>query len=96
MRNARQQDEETRKRQQEEEQSRQRSPVATDESEEAFDPHAILNVPRDAGKEAIDAAYQEGQRRYAPEHVAHLGPELQEHFKRKAEAVERAYRILTE
>lgn len=63
--------------------------------EDAFDPHAILGVPRDAGKEVIEAAHQQGQLKYALEQVAHLGPELQEHYKRKAEAVERAYRILT-
>jgi hypothetical protein len=84
------------KRQREEEESRQRSRSASVDSEDVFDPYVILDVTREAGKEAIEAAYREGQLKYAPEQVAHLGPELQEHYKRKAEAVERAYRKLNE
>ena len=64
-------------------------------AEEAFDPYDVLGVPRNADKEVIDAAREQLRLKYAPEHVAHLGPELQEHYKRKAEAVERAYRILS-
>ena len=64
-------------------------------AEEVFDPYYVLGVPRDAGKEAVDAACEQLRLKYAPGHVAHLGPELQEHYKRKAEAVERAYRILS-
>lgn len=94
--NAHQREEDARRKQKEEEESRQRSRAATFDTEDLFDPHAILGVPRDAGKEAIEAAYQQGQQKYAPEQVAHLGPELQEHYKRKAEAVDRAYKILTE
>ena len=44
----------------------------------------------------IARGYQQARLQYAPERVAHLGAELQEHYKRKAEAVDRAYRILTE
>ena len=84
------------KRQAEEEDSRQRSRSASVDSEDVFDPYVILGVTREASKEAIDAAYHEGQLKYAPDQVAHLGPELQEHYKRKAEAVERAYRKLAE
>jgi hypothetical protein len=85
------------RRQAEEEESRQRSRSAGvdgADSMDVFDPYVILGVTRDASKEAIDAAYHEGQLKYAPEQVAHLGPELQEHYKRKAEAVEEAYRKL--
>jgi hypothetical protein len=64
-------------------------------SEEVFDPRAILDVPADAAREAIDAAYAAAKAKYAPEQVAHLGPELQAHYKRKAEAVDRAYGVLT-
>jgi hypothetical protein len=87
------------RRQAAEEESRQRSRSAGVDgvdSTDVFDPYVILGVTREAGKEAIDAAYQAGQLKYAPEQVAHLGPELQEHYKRKADAVERAYRKLTE
>jgi len=84
------------RRQKDEEENRQRHREAIADPEDAFDPHTILGVPRDAGREAIDAAFQEGRQKYAPEQVAHLGPELQEHYKRKAEAVERAYRKLSE
>lgn len=62
---------------------------------EVFDPYYVLGVPREAGQEAIDAAREQLRLKYAPAHVAHLGPELQEHYRRKAEAVERAYRILS-
>ena len=92
----RKREEDARRRQQEEEESRQQTRAAAVDSEDVFDPYAILGVPRDASKEAIDAACEEGRLKYAPEQVAHLGPELQEHYKRRAEAVERAYRILTE
>jgi hypothetical protein len=64
-------------------------------SEEVFDPRAILDLPAGAGREVIDAAYVVAKAKYAPEQVAHLGPELQEHYKRKADAVERAYGMLT-
>jgi hypothetical protein len=93
---ARRREEDAERRQKEEEESRQRSRAASVDSEEGFDPYAILGVTPEASKEAVDAAYHEGQLKYAPEQVAHLGPELQEHYKRKAEAVERAYRKLSE
>jgi hypothetical protein len=65
------------------------------EPEEPFDPYVILGVPRGASVEAIQAAYEEARSRYDSENVAYLGPELQEHFKRKAKAVERAFQMLT-
>jgi hypothetical protein len=92
----RRREEDARRREQEEEESRQRSRAAGVEAEDVFDPYAILGVPRDADKEAIDAACQQARLKYAPEQVAHLGSELQEHYRRKAEAVERAYKILSE
>jgi DnaJ-domain-containing protein 1 len=93
---ARQREEHARRRQEQEDESRERSRRAVVDAEAVVDPYLVLGVPGDAGKEAIDAAWQEARSKYAPDQVAHLGPELQAHYKRKAEAVERAYRILTE
>ena len=62
---------------------------------EEFDPYAILGVSRDATTEQIRAAYDEAMSKYDLTHVDHLGPELQEHYKTKAEAVERAFLMLT-
>jgi len=92
---ARQREEARRQLEEEEEASRRRSRAAAVQAEDAFDPYYVLDVPRDAGQATIEAAYRERLLKYAPEHVAHLGPELQEHYKRKAEAVQRAYRILS-
>ena len=92
---ARQREEARRQLEEEQEESRRKSRAAAVDSEEVADPYAVLGVPRDAGQEAIEAACQAGRLKYAQENVAHLGPELQEHYKRKAEAVERAYRILS-
>jgi flagellar biosynthesis GTPase FlhF len=78
--------------QREEEARRQRQTDVT--SDEVFDPCSILGVPRDATHEAIRAAYQEAKLKYDPDQVAHLGAELQEHFKAKAQAVEQAYQQL--
>ena len=93
---ARQREEDARRKEQEEEESRQRSRAAGVDSEDVFDPYAILGVAQDASKEAIETACQQARLKYAPEQVAHLGSELQEHYRLKAEAVERAYKILTE
>ena len=60
-----------------------------------FDPCSVLGVSRDAAQEAIRAAYQEARLKYDPDQVAHLGSELQEHFKAKAQTVEQAYQQLT-
>jgi hypothetical protein len=90
-----QRDESRRQLEEEQEASRRRIRAAALDSENESDPYTILGVSRDAGKEVIEAARQAVLLKYAPEHVAHLGPELQEHYKRKAEAVERAYRILS-
>jgi hypothetical protein len=93
---ARQREEEAARQQKKEDaESRRASGAAAVSAEDLFDPYVILGVPRGAGKEAIDAACQAGRLKYAPEHVAHLGPELQEHYKRKADAVERACQILS-
>jgi preprotein translocase subunit Sec63 len=60
-----------------------------------FDPYTVLGVSRDASQEDIHAAYQEARLKYDADQVDHLGLELQQHFKAKAQAVERAYQQLT-
>jgi hypothetical protein len=62
---------------------------------EAFDPFGVLGVPRGAPPCEIEEAYQAARRRYDPGEVAHLGAELRDHFREKAEAVERAYEQLS-
>jgi hypothetical protein len=84
-------DEEARRRAEEEAQERSRFGAA----EEAFDPHAVLGLPADASAETIRAAYEQAKSKYDADHVAHLSAEVQEHFRAKAEAVERAYLLLT-
>ena len=88
----RQREEDARQRQEEE--ARQRSQLAV-ASPDVFDPYAVLGVPRDASKEDIHIAYQAAKLKYDPDHVAHLSPEVQEHFKAKAQAADRAYQELT-
>jgi hypothetical protein len=72
------------------EESRQRSRAAV-ESDEVVSPFAILGVPPGADRAAIDAAYEAARLKYSSDQVAHLSPEIQEHYRQKAEAVERAY-----
>jgi hypothetical protein len=64
-------------------------------AEEVFEPYSVLGVARDASQEDIHAAYQEARLKYDADQVAHLGTDLREHFKVKAQAVERAYQQLT-
>ena len=58
-------------------------------------PYAVLGLPRDSSAEDINAAYTTARAKYDMDLVADMGSELQEHFKRKALAVERAYQALT-
>jgi gas vesicle protein len=88
----RQREEDARQRQMEE--ARQRSLVDIVSSE--FDPHAVLGVPPGASKEDILAAYQAAKLKYDPEQVTHLSAEVREHYKAKADAVELAYKKITE
>jgi hypothetical protein len=87
------QEEQVRRREEEARLRRQEGVVTSDEE---FDPHAVLGVPRDASPEKIREAYEEARLKYAPDQVAHLGVELQGHFETKAKAVELAYKKLTE
>ncbi len=59
------------------------------------EPWQVLGLAAGATAEAIQAAYEEAAKKYAPEQVSHLGAELQEHYRKKAAAVERAYAQLT-
>jgi len=79
------------KRRQEAERQRQNDPAA---AEAAFDPYAVLGVSRDAGPDTVAKAYEEARSKYDPTAVSHLGAEVQNHFKAKAEAVERAYQMI--
>jgi restriction system protein len=57
----------------------------------AFDPYAVLGLSRGASLEEIRAAYLREMVNYHPDKVAHLGKELQELAKVKAQDINRAY-----
>jgi hypothetical protein len=65
-------------------------------SQDEFDPYTVLGVPRGASTEDIGVAYQAAKLKYDPDQVTHLSVDVQEHFKAKAQAVERAYQNLSE
>lgn len=82
-------------RQQESERRRWQEAAAAAIAEDSpIDPHTVLGVTADASPEEIRAAYDEARRKYAPDLVSHLGGELQELYRTKAQAVERAYELL--
>jgi preprotein translocase subunit Sec63 len=56
-----------------------------------WDPYAVLGVRPGASAEDIAKAYREQMRRYHPDHVAHLGDELQTLAHRKTLDIQRAY-----
>lgn len=60
----------------------------------AFDPYAVLGVSRNASPEEIRAAYRREMVNYHPDKVAHLGKELQELAKTKAQEINRATKSL--
>jgi preprotein translocase subunit Sec63 len=60
-----------------------------------WDPHAVLGVGRGASREEIVQAYREQLKRYHPDRVADLGPELQQVAHRKTVDLQRAYAELT-
>jgi flagellar biosynthesis GTPase FlhF len=103
---ARQQQEE-RARQQEEarrEDERQREELARQrrqasaagaQAEDTFDPYAILGLQKDASADAIQTAYQAARTKYDLANVEFLGPELQDLYRTKGAAVERAFKMLT-
>lgn len=75
-----------------EEDARERS---QDDLEEEFNPYAVLGLSPDASRDSIDSAYEEARTKYDAEQVSHLSAEVQDHYRLKARAVERAYQMLT-
>ena len=88
-------DEEQRRQEQERERRLLADEDHREESPSEFDPYVVLGLDRTARGERIRSAYEEAKARYDPKQFEHLGSELQEHFRAKAEAVERAYLMLT-
>jgi hypothetical protein len=66
------------------------------EDPDAFDPHAILGVAKDASPDEIRAGYEEAKAKYDVSLVEDLGFEIKEHYKIKSKAVERAFQMLSQ
>ncbi len=60
-------------------------------SENRKEPHEILGVARAASARQIKKAYHEKMSLYHPDKVDHLGSELKEFAKLKAQEIQRAY-----
>ncbi|MDH4017457.1 MAG: DUF1232 domain-containing protein [Actinomycetota bacterium] len=60
----------------------------------AFDPHAVLGIPRSASADEVHVAYRARMQEYHPDKVAHLGAELQTLAHEKSQEIQRAYRQL--
>ena len=80
------------RRQREEEAREQR--MSGDVPDAEFDPYEVLEVAPGATPDAIRAAYDAARDRADPTLVSHLSDEVQEHFRMKAKAVERAFQML--
>jgi DnaJ-domain-containing protein 1 len=61
----------------------------------AWDPWTVLGVARGASRDEIGSAYRELMKRYHPDRVADLGPELQDVAHEKTVEIQRAYDELT-
>lgn len=61
----------------------------------AFDPHAVLGVPRGAPRDAIRRAYLELAAKYHPDKVQHLGSEFQAIAEEKLKQFNKAYQQLS-
>jgi flagellar biosynthesis GTPase FlhF len=88
---ARKREAEERRRQDEEARER-RLAVAVSGGE--FDPYEVLEVARGASEDDIRAAYEVARDKSDPSQVSHLSDEVQEHFRLKSKAVERAFQTL--
>ncbi len=66
-------------------------PASDREAPSRWDPWAVLGVTRGASRDEIVRAYREQLKRYHPDRVADLGPELQEVAHRKTVELQRAY-----
>lgn len=62
---------------------------------DGWDPYVVLGVTRGASRDEIAQAYREQLKRYHPDRVADLGPELQRVAHRKTVELQRAYAELT-
>ncbi len=60
----------------------------------AFDPHAVLGIPRSASAAEVQTAYRTRMQEYHPDKVAHLGVALQTLAHEKSQEIQRAYRQL--
>jgi hypothetical protein len=89
---ARQQEEDARRQAEELGRTQAAAGVADDS---AFDPYHALGLSPDATGDAVRAAYEEARLKYAPDQVAHLGNDAQEHFAARSRAVARAFEMLT-
>jgi hypothetical protein len=97
LEDARRRDEQERLRRDEEErQQRQRVAAAAPArpASDEFDPYAVLGIGRDTTREDLRAAYERARSKYDEDAVAHLGVDVQEHYREKALAVDRAYQML--
>ena len=72
-----------------------RSARAASPGARRWDPCAVLGVARGASRDEIVRAYREQLKRYHPDRVADLGPELQQVAHRKTVELQRAYAELT-
>jgi preprotein translocase subunit Sec63 len=70
-------------------------PSAPDGPPQRWDPWAVLGVTRGASQDEIARAYREQLKRYHPDRVADLGPELQQVAHRKTVELQRAYAELS-
>jgi DnaJ-domain-containing protein 1 len=66
----------------------------TNSDSKTFDPYAVLGINRNATQEEIRAAYRREMVNYHPDKVAHLGKELRDLAKTKAQEINRAYQEL--
>jgi hypothetical protein len=87
--------EEARIQRQKDDEARQQRQIDVSASEDEFDPYAVLGLPQGASSVDVDEAYKTVRSKFDLDLVADMGTELQEHMKRKAEAVERAYETLS-
>jgi preprotein translocase subunit Sec63 len=70
-------------------------PARGPDSPSSWDPWAVLGVTRGASRDEIAHAYREQLKRYHPDRVADLGPELQQVAHRKTVELQRAYAELS-
>jgi len=61
---------------------------------EAFDPYVILGVAPDASADVIKKAYEAAKKKYDPDLVAHLSEEVQQHYREKSQAVDKAFEVI--